>query len=170
MKKLPSDPNEEPFPVNDSTDRLWDLLGNARNTEAAPNFVQNVVREARLNADQTQGSGITAWFAGLVEKLQRPAFGLTATATAAVAIGLVVFVSQSGNDDKNGLAGTDAGTAPITVPTPAPVPAPAAPTKNAAPSFYTPADQLDDIDYLGELVAVTDPAQLNDQMLADLLY
>ena len=101
MKKLPSDPTEEPFPLDDSTDRLWDLLGKASNSEAAPNFVQNVVREARLSADQTQGSALSRWFASVVEKIQRPAFVLTATATAAVAIALLVANSQPGSDDGN---------------------------------------------------------------------
>lgn len=168
MKKLPSDTNEEPLPLDDSTDRLWDLLGKASNREAAPNFVQNVVREARLSADQAQGSALSRWFASVVEKIQRPAFALTATATAAVAIALLVANSQSDSDDGNNLAATATGTTaadPIMTPAPAPEPAP---TPTAAP--YTVADQLDDIDYLGELVAVTDPGVLNNQMLADLLY
>ena len=163
MKNQPSDPNEESFPLDDSQDRLWELLGKARNTEAAPDFVQNVVREVRLSADQASGSAVSRWFAGLVEKFQRPAFALTATATAAVVITLAVAVSQPGNDDDESLAGSRTGIAADPIPTPSP-------SVEAPAPRYTVADQIDDIDYLGDLVAVTDPAVLNDQMLADLLY
>lgn len=163
MKKLPSDPNEDPLPLDDSSDQLCDLLGNARHCKAAPNFVQNVVREARLSADQARGSAASRWFAGLVESFQRPVFALSATATAAVAVAVLVLLSQSGDDGATNLSGVaqapPMAVDPVNVSTPP-----------QTPVSYTVADELDDIDYLGELVAVTDPGALNDQMLADLLY
>jgi hypothetical protein len=164
MKPNPSDSPEEPMPLEDRNDPLWQLLGqtrSARNSDAGPAFVQNVVREARLSAsEQSAGTSLLSRrFNGLLEKLQRPAFAIPAAATAAIAIAVAVSLSQSGQSGNGGsLVGN-----------PSP-PSDVSTTDTNPTASYTVAEQLDDIDYLGELVAVTDPGVLDDQMLADLLY
>ena len=165
MKTQPSDPNEEPFPLDDSQDRLWDVLGEARPPKAPSNFVHNVLCEARRSADQANETGLSRWIEAVLGKLRRPAFALSATAAAAIAIAALVTVSQTGDDQDASSNLVDGGAASVE-----PSPAPSVGAPDSASPRYSVSEQLDDIDLLGDLVAVTDPAVLNDQMLADLLY
>ena len=156
----PSDTNEE------HNDPVWELLKSAAKTGASPTFVQNTVREARLlAADDAPSSSVLS---GLLNLLRRPAFSLPLAVVAAVTIAVVVNTSpsQNGNTSEPLVASNNSDNSSSAVVDTSPVEVPAV-VETTTFSFT---DQVDEIDYLGDLVVVTDPGSLNDQMLADLFY
>jgi len=155
----PSDTNDE------SNDPVWELLKSARKTGASPVFVQNTVRHARqLSADGDGSAPVPVW-SGILQLLRRPAVALPLAAAAAVVIGLVVNYSPSQVPVEGNVAKAET-TIGQTDTSASLVESPATATTNE----FSFSDQIDEIDYLGDLVVVTDPASLNEQMLADLLY
>lgn len=165
MKSTQPDLREDPLSPGDG---LWTLLseGQSNDQSASPVFVQNVVREVRrATADDT------AWGATFVEwtldLFRRPAFAFAATTAVAAVLALVVVSQKRESDPQRvGVAAGQTESSPSVSAAPPETSVAAAPPAQT----YTVADQLDEIDYLGELVAVTDPGELNDQMMADLLY
>lgn len=152
----PSDITDE---VNDP---VWELLGKARKIETSHAFVQNTVRQVRqLGAD---GATLDSTWSRFFNLLRRPVFALPLTAMAVVSVALIINTSspQSTVDDAvaaNGRAARSAtGTSLVE----------ASQTARVADFSFT--DQVEEIDYLGDLVVVTDPSALNEQMLADLFY
>ena len=170
MKSPKPDLREDPLSPGDG---LWTLLSDGQPNDqlASPVFVQNVVREVRRStADDTAGgSTFVEWMRDL---FRRPAFAFSAvTATTAVAAVLaLVVVSQKQESDPQSVgiaaaASQTGSSSSVSADSPETSVAASPPAQ-----AYTVADQLVEIDYLGELVAVTDPGELNDQMMADLLY
>lgn len=130
------------------SDPVWKLLSSARRVEPGPFFSRNVVREVRALQDSGQDRG------GILEAVRaffsQPLLPVAAGAAAAVAILAVVFASTG----------------------PAPVPDVAEFSPNSVDEIpvavFNPAEEIENIEYLGELMAVADPADLDDAALADL--
>jgi len=155
----PSDQNDE------RNDPVWELLKSSRKTEASPVFVQNTVRQVRqLAADGAVSGSILS---GLVNLLRRPAFALPLAAAAVVTVAVIVntpapqgtleggVAAKGDSQEGNGMGHiedsvVDTGTTSLTE--------------------FSFTDQVEEIDTLGDLVVVTDPSSLNEQMLADLFY
>lgn len=156
------------YPVMKPTeehDPTWKLLLRSKPQQPSAFFVRNVVREARiLGADGRQGrwTAFAAW-------LKRPLVAVPLAAGAAAALVTALTVIQplappSANVDV-AFAGTAGGQASM---------APAKPTFDlGAASAYDQAnaitEDLERIGYLGELVTISDPGELDDAALADLL-
>jgi len=125
----------------DPRDSLWKLLGAARKVEPSPYFVRRVLREAR----QPGASG--GWLAGWLHLLLFRR-GLAAALACALAVAAVVFLAPGRF-------------APLAK-------APLAP--QASPEVFDPASEMAAVEYLGQLMAVADPGQLDDDALADLFF
>lgn len=122
-------------------DPVWDLLKHASKVEPSPFFSRNTVREVRLEGSKTR------WWESLENLFASRRAAFTMAATAAVAIGVVYFLAQ---------------------------PSATAPSVEMADQsiedVFDPASELEEVEYLGQLVAVADPGQLTDDVLADLFF
>jgi hypothetical protein len=123
-------------------DPVWALLRDASGPKPGPFFSRDVVREVRLISDPSPitGKGLLAFFSRR---------WLSTAIAAAAAIAFIAFFPQ----DKNGVANQ-----PITKEAP------------IESDFYAfdPASELDEVAYLGQLVAIADPGDLTDEALVDL--
>ena len=70
-----------------------------------------------------------------------------ATVAVVVLVGLITFAFQTPSED-------GVGTPPVI----------------AEETSFDPAEELENVEYLGQLMAVTDPAQLSDEALGDLFF
>lgn len=160
----PSDTNDE------RNDPVWELLSSARKTEASPAFVQNTLRQAR-QTHQFGPAGSTAGCAWsrFLNLLRRPAFALPLAATALVTVAMIINTSTPLSTLEGGLAAnsnsSDQGTSSTGL-----IEAPAAAIAPAIAAEFSFTDRVKEIDNLGDLVVVTDPSSLNEQMLANLFY
>lgn len=128
------------------TDPAWELLKQAKRVEPSPFFVRNVVREARL-LDPVP-SGIWARV--------RSAFGQRGMLTATAVCGAVTLTAVLLNDQgkSNGRGET----------------MPVVSILEDHSDAFDPASEMAAIEYLGQLMAVADPGQLEDAALADLFF
>lgn len=124
----------------EQNDPVWELLKQAKSVEPSPFFARNVVREARLQESE-KGSLVTS-FRSLFQN--RVAVGLVATAVVAVAF---VVLNRPFDGSVSG-----------------------GPVASVETEEFDPASEYAEIEYLGELMAVADPATLSDDALADLLF
>jgi len=129
---------------SEDNDPAWDLLKHARKTEPAGNFTQNVMREIR-QLKSGQDKARSPWFS--------PRLVGSMAAAAAFLIGSVVLLKPS----------PDAPVEPVQV--------------VAAPVIYEEeitieefAAELEELAYLGDLMAVPDTSLLADEELATLLF
>ncbi len=129
--------------LNETDHKTWDLLKHASTTEPGAFFSRNVVREVRrLVADESEAEnrgGLFGWF--------RSPVGAFTGVVAAIAIAIVA-ISLAPSGDEN----VQVTVASIT----------------EAEFISSPTDEFADVEYLGELMAVSDPAMLTDQAFADL--
>ncbi len=140
----------EPLTPNDP---LWNVLGQAKPVKPRPNFVQNVVREARQTP---QERGWLARIKGWWQEHEAASTGLTWTAATAVVI-LAVSVT-------------------LTPQAPAPSTASVAPVEEnllteadfpLVPEFET---EWKNLETMGSLLAVQDTSELTDREIHLLLY
>jgi len=124
----------------DRNDPVWKLLGQSRKVKVDPFFSRNVTREVRKNHAQSAENDRVAQL--LFSLLRRPAF---AGVAAAAAVLVLAFIS----------------TQPAETRVAEVVPA-------AVPAEFDPTEEIESIGYLGELMAISDPADLDDAALADL--
>ena len=132
----------------EKNDPVWKLLSSARRVEPGPFFSRNVVREVlKLRGSGQEQGGV---FEAIRAFFTQPVLPVMAGAAAAVAILAIVFAStgpalgpEVADSSLNSVDGI-----PVTV--------------------FNPAQEIESIEYLGELMAVTDPADLDDTALADL--
>lgn len=130
----------------ENNDPAWQLLIRARRTQAGPYFSRRVLREVR-QATQEPRPWFSTWFLSWR--------GATAAMVAAVVcLGAFGMLRQSGGD----------------VGTPGPSPLAAAVHASPADADFDPASEVGNFEYLGQLMAVSDPATLDDAALADLLF
>ena len=152
----------------DPQDPLWKLLGQGREPEVRPNFVQNVVREAR-NTPQDRGwlARVRAWWAESESPL--PAGGLILTAAAVVAVGWFMLpevdpsasvsptVVEAMVDEAEMVAVVEA-------------PAVKRPRVIEAPLVPEVETQLESLNQMNALLAVEDTSSFSDLEIASLLY
>jgi len=124
-------------------DPVWKVLGHAKPVEPSPFFARNVVREARLLADETAGlwSRITSFVS-----IPRAVFATAGTALVALTL---VLLSPNGEETVNG---------------------PSLSMNEDSAEAFDPASEIANVEYLGQLMAVADPGQLDDAALADLFF
>ncbi len=145
-------------PEDEKDDPVWQLLDQARPVKPSPFFSRNVVREVRQLRDN--GAAESWWTRWL-----RPATANVAFATLAVAALAIFLVSQS-HQNQAGDSSDGQGTV-VQVPSvgdSAELPAVPRATE------FDPAAEIGNLEYLGQLMAVTDPSALDDNALADLLF
>lgn len=125
-------------------DPVWVLLKHAKEPKPSPFFSRDVVRAVRLINDTPAGI-----FESLLSFFGRRWLSTAVAAVAAVA--LIAFFPQ----DENGVINQQ-----ITQGT------------SIESDFFTfdPVSELDEVAYLGQLVAVADPEDLTDEALADLFF
>ncbi|MBU6180730.1 MAG: hypothetical protein KGR69_13780 [Verrucomicrobia bacterium] len=124
-------------------DPVWKILGNARSVEPSPFFARNVVREAR-----SLGVARNGWRGRLLGLIQahRSLWVTSAGAVAAVAIALPALIDAVRNDS------------------------PSLSLDDEPAEAFDPASEMAAVEYLGQLMAVADPGQLDDDALADLFF
>lgn len=132
-------------------DPLWKLLGQSQRVEARPNFTQNVLRAAR-QTPQERGWG--ARLRGWVAAQERPGLAWAVAATVALAAGLVLMQPT--------------GSAPEVAQQPAEVPALLLETDFPLVDGYD--TQWQNLEQMGDLLAVQDSALLTDREIHLLLY
>jgi hypothetical protein len=136
-------------------DPLWRLLGKGREADVRPNFVQNVVREAR-QTPQERGwwVGLRAWWTDATGMV--PVGRLVAGVAVLVVFGMVA------------VSGLKESAVEV------PVVAVAEPESSAAaveaPLVPEVETQLESLDYLDALLALEDTSALTDREIAYLLY
>lgn len=139
-------------------DPAWELLLKSKPQQPSPFFVRNVVREARkLEAPESGLAAVFAWF-------KRPiiavpvAIGATAVLFSALTLIQPLAPSPEANSMTVVSVDTQVPPAPITT----------LPETVGGETDIT--KDLERIDYLGELVAITDLAELDDAALANLFF
>lgn len=125
-------------------DPVWKLLGHASKVEPSPFFARNVVREARHLAEAPSG-----WWSRVFALLgaHRAAWVTTAGALAAVALSAPLLVESFRTE----------ATVPLSM-------------GEESLEAFDPASEMAAVEYLGQLMAVADPGQLDDEALADLFF
>ncbi len=125
-------------------DPLWKLLGNASSVEPSPFFARNVVREARRLGEAPVG-----WFARVRRIIEAPraVWVTSAGALAALALAAPALLESLRNE----------------------VPLDLSVGEESSESF-DPASEMAAVEYMGQLMAVADPGQLDDEALADLFF
>jgi hypothetical protein len=125
---------------SEKKDPLWKLLSHASHTEPGPFFSRNVVREIR-QLESTRGR-----LQSFLSFFRSPVVS-GGVAVAAIAMACVFFLEFSNQrPSENPVATTE------------------------VDSGFDPATELEAVEYLGQLMAVTDPAQLSDEAFADLFF
>ncbi|MCB1202665.1 MAG: hypothetical protein KDN18_00280 [Verrucomicrobiae bacterium] len=127
-------------------DSVWKLLDHASKVEPSPYFARRVVREARSLQRPSEG-----FFGYLLGNLRRHR-ALVATGAGAFAAIAFLFLSGQGGSGPEGAEGFMGSlTAEVY-------------------DVFDPASEMADLEYLGQLMAVTDPGQLDDRALSDLFF
>ncbi len=142
-------------------DPTWKLLLKSKPQQPSPAFVRNVVRETRnLEAPESGLAAIFTWF-------KRPviAVPLAIGATAALFSALTLIQRTTSSPETSSTATSALASVDTQLP--------ATPVTTLTQSTDIDPDITEDlerIDYLGDLVAVTDPSELDDAALADLFF
>ncbi|HRQ87801.1 MAG TPA: hypothetical protein PLA50_03325 [Bacteroidia bacterium] len=125
-----------------SHDPLWKLLGHASKTEVSPYFARRVLREVRAAANEP---------VGLWDRLRAflaPRRLGASFAAALVVAGLVsIPLLRNSESDASRLLSAE-----------------------ERSESFDPASEMAAVEYLGQLMAVADPGQLDDSALADLFF
>ena len=122
---------------------LWKVLGQASKVEHSPFFARNVVREARLLGKTPAG------FWDRLRLLAGPRAIFATAACALVAVAMVMLFRDGGADS-----------GPVAI----------ALNSEETIEAFDPASEMAAVEYLGQLMAVVDPGQLDDAALADLFF
>jgi hypothetical protein len=145
-------------------DPAWELLKKSPPVKASPFFSRNVMREVRkLVTGRTEKGlpwdALLAWF-------RQPAY---AVAAVAVVAGLTAIAVLRSGILQPSPGGTDAPAMAAAQPSGAAI---EESTISDADSLeqYDAAEEIENIEYLGQLMAVADPATLTDDALADLFF
>ena len=148
-------------PEDETKDPVWELLKKSRPVEPGPFFSRNVIREVRQLESDPAADGIFARLSDWLGKRggRRPVLAMIGSVAALAVAALVTLRTES----------------PVEIPSSSSPGVPVAKATAAAPqdsigSSYDPATEISNLDYLGELMAVTDPSLLDDNALADLLF
>ena len=127
-------------------DPIWKLLLRSKLQQPGPSFVRNVVREVRKLGTEGQESGLMAVFAWFKRPVVAVPVAIGAAAVLISALTLIQPLAPS-SLDTNSIAEI--------------------PVDDQNPAISITED-LEMIEHMGDLVAITDPAELDDAALADL--
>jgi len=141
-------------------DPTWRLLLKSKSQQPGPAFVRDVVREARKLGVEGQESGLAVFFAWFKKPIVAVPVAIGASAAVISALALIQSFAPSQDANSTAMATVNSQTV-----TPSAI---ATPATDDTSSGIT--EDLQRIDYLDELVAITDPRLLDDAALADLLY
>jgi hypothetical protein len=130
-------------------DPIWELLTKAKSVEPSPFFARNVLRELRRIEDEP--AGFFEQLRHFAEFFRNPRILITASACAALA--LTLFLNR--NPDR---ALRDESVSGSIV------------NQGDHSDAFDPASEMAAVEYLGQLMAVADPGQLDDSSLADLFF
>lgn len=130
----------------EQNDPVWKLLSHERKVEPTPFFARNVVRQIRqLETEPARfWSHLSQWLSGRVLIVG------TAACTALAVTLMVISESPRSTEDGPGFT--------------------MIPIAEQSSETFDPASEMASIEYLGQLMAVADPGQLDDAALADLFY
>lgn len=159
-------------PEEENNDPVWELLKKSPPAEPSAFFSRNVVREVRQReAERREANPLARGIAGLREWFFATPAGAIAL-VAAIAIPAVILLGFSGPKESSSspVEGTAPTMASVTEETGETPVSPVSPGQAAAASEYDPAEEISNLNYLGELMAVNDPSLLDDSALADLLF
>ncbi|MEO0417173.1 MAG: hypothetical protein AAF226_19730 [Verrucomicrobiota bacterium] len=139
----------------EQNDPVWNLLKeNENRPEASPFFSRNVVREVRLLEDQ-KSKGLFSIFSGRI--------ALAGAACAAIAVAAVWTITQN-QSGSTSLASAD----PKLETSPAITEVVEETDVIETADVF--ADELETIDYIGQLMAVADPSMLSDEAFGDIFF
>ena len=138
---------EHQEPTDPKLEKAWELLNSAKTVEPSPFFSRNVVREVRRLEEEAQ----TRWYSRLKEffaaSTVRPIMlGAATCATVALAAVLISNPDTAVTSDP-AVASTTMGT-----------------------EEFDPATEMAEVEYFGQLMAVADPAMLDDASIANLFF
>ncbi|MDA7920113.1 hypothetical protein N9Z18_01940 [Verrucomicrobiales bacterium] len=138
---------EHQEPTNPEHEKVWELLKSAKTVEPSPFFPRNAGREVR-RLEEEANSG---WFAPLKEfftaSTTRPIM-IGAATFALVAVAAVWFSNPDSSET----------TAPVIA------------AAEASSEEFDPAVEMAEVEYFGQLMAVADPAMLDDASIANLFF
>lgn len=129
---------------SEQDDPVWKLLENSRSTEPSPYFTRRVMREVKLLEDHPS----YGWLEG-ISRLFSPKIAFPVLAAAAAVVLAVTFGFQGEAE----LPSVDTGI-----------------VLKMNEAGFDPESEMEAVEYLGQLMAVADPAQLSDAALADLFF
>lgn len=138
---------EHQEPNDPELEKVWELLNSAKTVEPSPFFSRNVLREVRRIEDEGRAGWLSQVKAYFSASALRPAI-LGAATCAAVALAVVL----TSNPDSVGSSD--------------PVIASAA----GETEEFDPATEMAEVEYFGQLMAVADPAMLDDASIANLFF
>ncbi len=138
---------EHQEPTDPGLEKAWELLKSAKSVEPSPFFSRNVVREVRRFEEDTRAS----WFSQLKQffaaSTARPIM-LGAATCATVALAAVLI----SNPDTTVVGD------------------PVVASSGAGTEEFDPAIEMAEVEYFGQLMAVADPAMLDDASIANLFF
>lgn len=140
---------EHQEPTDPGLEKAWELLKSAKSVEPSPFFARNVVREVRRIEEEAQAgwSGRFAeWKAFFAAPLARPVMITAACAGIALAGIWMALPDTSGISD------------------------PAIVSSERGDGEFDPATEMAEVEYFGQLMAVADPAMLDDASIANLFF
>jgi len=140
-------------------DPLWDLLAKSPPPSPSPRFVSKTTRAVRELAQGGGRGGLSRWIAWLRPSETRSPWGLPLAlgATAAFAVAVAVVVWQGDAPDGGGELVVTGSVAEL-------------PRPFAEVDAFDPATEIDAVEHLAQLMAITDPDSLSDELFADLLF
>lgn len=138
---------EHQEPTNPELEKAWELLKSAKSVEPSSFFSRNVVREVRRLEEETG----TGWLFQLKKFLAAPTARpiMIGAATCAVVALAAVWISAP---DTNGASD------------------PVMASAEVASLEFDPATEMAEVEYFGQLMAVADPAMLDDASIANLFF
>ena len=138
---------EHQEPTDPKLNKAWELLKSAKTVEPSPFFSRNVVREVR-RLEEEANSG---WLARLKEFFIAPTarpvmIGAGTFAFVAIAVVWISLPNSSGTS------------------------APVIAASETGSEEFDPAMEMAEVEYFGQLMAVADPAMLDDASIANLFF
>ena len=141
---------EHQEPTNPELDKAWELLKSAKSVEPSPFFSRNVVREVRRLEEESQ-AGWMSGLRGVKEFFAASAFRPVMVGGATCAVVALAAVLLSNPDS------FEAGNSAVA-------------SSESATEEFDPATEMAEVEYFGQLMAVADPAMLDDASIANLFF
>ncbi|MDF1739470.1 MAG: hypothetical protein P1U86_09960 [Verrucomicrobiales bacterium] len=138
---------EHQEPNDPELEKVWELLNSAKTVEPSPYFSRNVLREVRRIEDEARTgwlSQVKAFFS--VSALRPVMLGAVTCAIVTLAVVLTSNPDSAGSSE------------------------PAIASTTGETEEFDPATEMAEVEYFGQLMAVADPAMLDDASIANLFF